>query len=96
MIVLTVKLYEICVYPSAKLKILIESTPQGVSTDTSNLNISETHASMHQPKLQDELYFPPPINTPALFESITIYVSNLEHMAVTGFNDFMQLPRPHP
>ena len=46
---------------------------------------------MHQPKLQNELNFPTPINTPALFESITIYVSNLEYLAETGFSDYMQL-----
>ena len=45
---------------------------------------------MHQPKLQNELNFPTPINTPALFESITIYVSNLEYLAETGFSDYMQ------
>ena len=44
---------------------------------------------MHQPKLQDELNFLTPINTPALFESITIYVSNLEYLAVMGSNAFM-------
>jgi len=48
---------------------------------------------MHQPKLQNELNFPTPINTPALFESITIYVSNLEYLAETGFSDYMQYVR---
>ncbi len=44
-----------------------------------------------QPKLQDELNFPLPINIPALFEPITIYVSNLEYLAVAGVSDYMQL-----
>ena len=46
---------------------------------------------MHQPKLQDELNFLTTINTPALFESITICVSNLEYLAVMSCNDFITL-----
>jgi len=40
-------------------------------------------------KLQDELNFSTTINTPALFESITIYVSNLEYLAAMIGIDFI-------
>jgi len=44
---------------------------------------------MHQPKLQDELIYPMPINTPALFEPITIYVSNLNSFKILNHQYIM-------
>ena len=67
-----------------------------VTTGTIHHDIPECCDYMHQPKLQDELNFSTPNNTPTLFESITIYVSNLEYLAVMGCNAFMQLPMLDP
>ncbi len=49
-----------------------KSSRHGVTTDTSNLDISESHASM-QSQLQDEIDFPTTINTPTSSEAIMIY-----------------------
>ena len=65
-------------------QISLEYDPKNVTTDTSNLNISETHDCMHQPKLHRFLDFLLSINTSIPIQSdhdwwlIVILVPNVD------------------